>query len=174
MLHLPASSLTGLSRVLVPLAVLSSQVAAQALWNSALYPPDWAPDHTDADGRFLHDFSFAGYRAGEAPLPELAQAPSLDASAPPYGADPSGAADSAPAIQAALDDLAAAGGGVCFLPAGTYRLRFPEGASQALWIRGSGVVLRGAGPAATRLFLAEIERFDADRGSAAAGAPGAA
>ena len=35
-----------------------------------------------------------------------------------YGADPSGTHDAAPAIQRALDAVAAANGGVVFLPAG--------------------------------------------------------
>ena len=40
----------------------------------------------------------------------------------PYGADPSGEADSTKAIQAALDDCAANGGGTVWLPAGRYKV----------------------------------------------------
>ena len=30
---------------------------APGTWRSALYPEEWTPDFTDADGYFLHDFS---------------------------------------------------------------------------------------------------------------------
>ncbi len=39
-----------------------------------------------------------------------------------YGADPTGKADSAPALQAALDQAKMAGGGIVYLPAGKYRI----------------------------------------------------
>lgn len=42
-----------------------------------------------------------------------------------YGADPTGATDSAAAIQAAIDAVHNAGGGVVWLPAGTYALEAP-------------------------------------------------
>ena len=37
-------------------------------FRSLLYPPDWDPAFTGEKGRFLHDFSYAGYRNGEVPL----------------------------------------------------------------------------------------------------------
>src|SRR5687767_1737432 len=47
----------------------SPPVCPPGRWCSALYPPSWsASDPPDSAGRFLHDFSFAGYRYGE-PLP---------------------------------------------------------------------------------------------------------
>ena len=55
-----------------------------------------------------------------------------------YGAMGDGVADDTAAIQAALDAKPA---GVVWLPAGLYRITSP------LWIRQSGVVLRGAGSA---------------------------
>ena len=48
----------------------------------------------------------------------------INAALPPYNADPSGAADSTAAIQSALN-AAAAGSGVCYLPAGTYQTSYP-------------------------------------------------
>ena len=33
-------------------------------WRSSLYPENWQLGSQDAEGRFLHDFSFAGYRNG--------------------------------------------------------------------------------------------------------------
>ncbi len=45
--------------------------AAPGAWRSALFPDDWRPLHAggraDSMGRYLHDFSFAGYRRGERP-----------------------------------------------------------------------------------------------------------
>jgi hypothetical protein len=61
-----------------------------------------------------------------------------------YGADATGASESAPAIQAALDAAAAAGGGVVLVPAGLYVI------SQILQI-GSGVALQGAGMGVTTI-----------------------
>ena len=68
-----------------------------------------------------------------------------------YGADASGANDSTVAIQNAINAAAAAGGGVVFLPAGTFRVS-PQGSNNyALRISTSNIVLRGAGTAATFL-----------------------
>ncbi len=61
-------------------------------------------------------------------------------------------ADSTAAIQAALDAAGRAGGGVVFLPAGTYRVAPRNGATAALFLRDRGVVLRGAGTDRTLLF----------------------
>ena len=55
-------------------------------WRSSLYPEAWTPGFADADGRFLHDFSAAGYRAGATGLPDDPPGPVVDATAPPYGA----------------------------------------------------------------------------------------
>ncbi len=108
-------------------------------WRSSLYPVDWTPAFTDGTGRFLHDFSYAGYALGERAIPDVA-GPFFD-----VVADATGALDAAPAIQAAIDAAAQAGGGVVRLSAGTFRAASP------LVVRGDGVVLRGAGDAATFL-----------------------
>ncbi len=135
---------------------------------SALYPEDWTPAFTDAQGRFLHDFSYAGYRRGEVPLPSLPGAAEFDV-ASGYGADPTGAADSTAAIQAAIDAAEAAGGGIVRFPAGLFRV------DGVLAVEASGVVLRGAGPAASRLAFTKSEGMSyrshlTVRGSLAAGA----
>ncbi|MBT8494985.1 MAG: hypothetical protein KJO07_18190, partial [Deltaproteobacteria bacterium] len=75
----------------------------------------------------------------------------IDVTEAPYGADPSGGVDSTAAIQAAIDDVGQAGGGVVHLPPGTYRVAPPAGKQQALHIGYSGVVVRGAGPQQTRI-----------------------
>jgi hypothetical protein len=109
-------------------------------WRSLLYPSDWSPAFTDPSGAFLHDVSYAGYRASESPLP-VVTGPIFEVVS--YGADASGASDARAAIQAAIDAAGAAGGGVVHLPAGTYRC------DDVLVVRHDAVVLRGDGPTAT-------------------------
>jgi len=66
----------------------------------------------------------------------------IDVTGPPYGADPTGAEDAAPAIGRAVAD--AAPGTVVFLPAGSYRI------DRSISIgRKGGITLRGAGPGRT-------------------------
>jgi hypothetical protein len=117
---------------------------AAETWRSSLYPEDWHPGWTDSAGRFLHDFSYAGYHYGERPIPTVSGT-LVDVTQPPYRADPSGSKDSTAAIQRALDDVGESGGGVVFLPAGTYRVRPPENSHESLLIRFGHIVLRGAG-----------------------------
>lgn len=118
-------------------------------WRSALYPATWAPGHADADGRFLHDFSYAGYHRGEAEPPIIA-GPIYNAVLG-YGADPTGTTDSTAAIQSAIDAAGIAGGGVVWLPAGTYKVAPIGSSAGALRMEKPNVVLRGAGP--TKTFL---------------------
>jgi hypothetical protein len=139
------------------LALAGDARALQGGWRSELYPVDWTPESTDSGGRFLHDFSYAGYGRGERPIPQSVPGPVFDPTAAPYWADPSGVVDATTAIQSALDDAAAAGGGTVQLPPGTFRLTFPGGATRALHLWGDGVVLRGSGPDVTQLFLDETE-----------------
>lgn len=106
-------------------------------FRSLLYPPDWDPAFTGEKGRFLHDFSYAGYRNGEVPLPTAVPGPIVDVTTAPYRADASGQSDATAAIQAAIDALAS--GGIVFLPKGRYRC------DGTLMVRTSGVVLRGEG-----------------------------
>ncbi|MBD2845515.1 DNRLRE domain-containing protein [Paenibacillus sp. IB182496] len=121
-------------------------------WRSALYPDDWTPGYSDAEGRFLHDFSYAGYAKGERSIPDVVYGLHVDVTAAPYAADAGGTADATAAIQQAIDDVGLAGGGVVYLPPGTYRIK-PQGANPyALAIPYSNVVLRGAGPEQTFLY----------------------
>ncbi|MDY0003308.1 MAG: glycosyl hydrolase family 28-related protein [Polyangia bacterium] len=110
-------------------------------WRSVLFPEGWTPDHQLPDGRFLHDFSYAGYRAGEEPLPEALPTPIL--SVLDQGADPSGALDSTGAIQATIDALS--GGGTALIPEGLYRV------DGELLVQQGGVVISGEGPDKTFL-----------------------
>ena len=123
-----------------------ADTGAEAGWRSELYPEAWTPDDTRPDGRFLHDFSYAGYHRGEAELGADLPALLIDA-VRDHGADPSGRSDAGPALQSALDAAALAGGAIITLPAGLYRVDAP------LHITASRTVLRGEGPEATRLWF---------------------
>lgn len=117
--------------------------AGRGRTRSRLYPSGWSPGMRDEAGRFLHDFSYAGYRNGERPLPTIA-GPLFDVAR--FGAAPSTTADQTAAFQAALD-AAAVAGGVVIVPAGTYRL------DGVLTVTRSGVVLRGQGADRSRLWF---------------------
>ncbi len=133
------------------LAFCSVSPAADAPWRSALYPENWKPCFADAEGRFLHDFSYAGYHRGERQLPKR-EGLVFDVSKPPFEADPTGKRDATSAIQAAIEAAGKAGGGVVFLPPGTYRIA-PQGSdTAALKLQDDHVVLRGAGVDKTFIF----------------------
>lgn len=118
-------------------------------WRSALYPEDWTPGFADPEGHFLHDFSWAGYHNGAQPLPDLI--PGVELSVLDFGADPSGATDANAAIQATIDAVSQAGGGVVLLPPGSYRC------DDRLQVSSSGVVIRGAGPGETQLWFTRTQ-----------------
>lgn len=134
--------------------LISSTQAHVDSWRSELYPENWkgipAAGALFESDKFLQDFSYAGYMAGAAPIPEVA-GPVFDVTSGDFGADPSGARDATAAIQAAIDQAGAQGGGVVFLPRGSYRLSLSEGANEALLITHPGVILRGEGPDKTFL-----------------------
>ncbi|SDE02532.1 Fibronectin type III domain-containing protein [Paenibacillus sp. UNCCL117] len=125
-------------------------------WRSALYPSTWTPGYADSEGRFLHDFSYAGYRKGEQPLPTVVPGVAVQVTDAPYNADPTGLQDSTAAIQQAIDDVGLQGGGVVYVPEGVYRIKPQAGNAYSLTIAHSGVVLRGAGADKTFLFNDEI------------------
>ncbi len=129
-----------------------SNLSQPTRWRSEKYPLNWTPATTDTEGRFIHDFSYAGYRMGEAPIPNTIPGVEVTVTDPPYSADPTGANDATTAIQAAIDYVGQQGGGVVFMPAGTYRLIPLTNEIAALYLRKSGVVLRGAGREQTFLY----------------------
>ncbi|MFW5877758.1 MAG: glycosyl hydrolase, partial [bacterium] len=114
-------------------------------WRSSLYPEDWRPGYQDEYGRYLHDFSYAGYHKSEIDIPFISEN-ILDVTHAPYNADNTGNDDVTVIIQQALDDVGASGGGVVYLPAGTYRIKPQASNDYALRIRYDSTVLRGAGP----------------------------
>ena len=130
-----------------PVQTDSGAPLAPVTWRSALYPVDWEPGHRLDEARYLHDFSYAGYAAGERPLPSARPDPTVDVT--DFGADATGAADSAQAFDDALATLTE--GGTLWLPAGTYRL------DRRVDVRTSGVVVAGEGADATFLHFTQSE-----------------
>lgn len=104
-------------------------------------------------GRNLPDFSRAGYRMGDQPIPET-EKPIFNVTEPRFGAFPDDGREDTAAIQAAVEAAGAAGGGVVFLPRGRYEVhQKPD--SPFLQITHSHVILRGqgSGDSGTVLFM---------------------
>ncbi len=129
---------------------LKSYIQIPSGWRSKLYPENWKPGFRDGDDRFLHDFSYAGYHKGEKEIPYITKN-LVDVTLPPYNADKKGSTDVTAIIQKALNDVGKSGGGVVYLPAGTYRIN-PGSAESALRIQYNNTILRGAGTDSTFIF----------------------
>ncbi|HEY9249454.1 MAG TPA: glycosyl hydrolase family 28-related protein [Rariglobus sp.] len=107
----------------------------------------------------LPDFSFAGYRSGERPVPDYPVA----ASVATYGAKGDDDVDDTAAFQAAL---AATKSGAIQIPPGRYII------SGVLRIIRPGVVLRGSGVDRTTLFFPKpLEDIEPDSGETTSGQP---
>jgi Pectate lyase superfamily protein/Secretion system C-terminal sorting domain len=122
-------------------------------WRSSLYPTSWTPPteannfYTDA---FIQDFSYAGYHSGEKEIP-IISSNIVDVTKAPYSADNTGVTDVTAKIQSAINKVQTDGGGVVFLPAGTYKISAGSN-NYCLLINKGNVVLRGAGVGKTFLF----------------------
>jgi len=116
------------------LAIATANASAQhsALWGEG--GENWTPD-----GR-LPDFSFAGYRRGEAEIPEVPVRHNVR----DYGAVGDGVQDDTVAFLAAI---AQAESGAILIPAGRYII------TKKLVIDKPNVVLRGEGPDKTTLYF---------------------
>lgn len=110
-------------------------------WRSSLYPDDWKPGLSDASGRSIQDFSYAGFKYGEPPDPGPLDVIEV------VGADPTGVDDSTATVQASIDAATAKNGAIVHIPTGLYRF------DGTLQISHSHIVLRGDGPTKTRLFF---------------------
>ncbi len=86
----------------------------------------------------LPDFSFAGYRSGETPIPT----PAVTASVKDFGAVGDGVADDSDAFIKAIDSVES---GAILIPAGRYKI------TRVIQIKKSNIVLRGAGQGLTTL-----------------------
>jgi len=142
-----------LKTALLVFFVLSSisinETVAQT-WRSSLYPANWTPGYKDAQGRFLHDFSYAGYKKGEVPIPEKVGSQYVDVTKPPYNADNTGTNDVTSILQNAITTVGATGGGIVYLPEGTYKVK--PGSGAAIKIQNNNVILRGAGIGKTFIY----------------------
>jgi hypothetical protein len=131
------------------LTLESTQAKTGFDWRSSLYPADWKPGYKDSEGRFLHDFSYAGYHAGIEEVPHITKNV-VDVTQAPYNADNTGTSDVTAILQQALDDVGQAGGGVVYLPSGTFKVSASDN-SYALKIAYDSTVLRGAGSGLTHI-----------------------
>lgn len=132
----------------------SSAQSAGPPWRSALYPTTWVPvdegGTPDTAGRYLPDFSYAGWHRGEA-RPAYGKGPATMTVEERYG---DGTTDATMAIQSAIDAVCAKGGGTVQIPAGLFVIRLPQpDAKQILSIACSHVVLLGDGPQHTQLLV---------------------
>jgi hypothetical protein len=119
----------------IALSMICGVAVAQpysALWGKA--GEHWTPESR------LPDFSFAGYRRGEEPLPS----PTVTHNVQDFGATPDDDADDSDAFVRALAETDA---GVIFIPAGRYII------TKMLVIDKPDLVLRGAGSDKTTLFF---------------------
>jgi hypothetical protein len=92
-----------------------------------------------ASGR-LPDFSFAGYRSGDVPIPNVP----VKSNVRDFGAKGDGTADDTAAFKRAIAET---DGGAILIPAGRYKI------TDILYIRKSNIVLRGAGSGKSVLFF---------------------
>ena len=81
------------TRALLILLILCVTAGTAHAWRSALYPENWTPDFKGAEGRFLHDFSYAGYHKGEVPIPTNPLGETYDVTAAPYNTDNTGSSE---------------------------------------------------------------------------------
>ncbi len=106
--------------------------------------------------RFLHDFSYAGYHAGEKPVPPedpnswTKSAKIYDVTKVPYNCVADGKMDCRSLIQAAINDAAKVGGGIIYLPSGEYRIT-ARNEYYFIKIINSNIVIRGDGPDKTKI-----------------------
>jgi len=104
--------------------------------------------HSDEEGSRIPDFSYAGYKYGEAELPDIPVVLTID---PISG-------DNTSHIQAAIDQVSAmpltenGHRGALLLNPGTYTV------SQTIYVKSSGVVLRGAGENNTIIYGTGTDR----------------
>ncbi len=129
----------------------STNAKTNRSWRSALYPENWTPGFKDSNGRYLHDFSYAGYHSGEINIPFVTKN-IVNITQPPYNADNTGVSDVTSIIQKALEDVGSTGGGVVYLPTGTYKINVADTSAFALNIDKDSTILRGAGPDSTFIF----------------------
>ncbi len=94
-----------------------------------------------ADHSHLPDNSYAGYRLGQAPIPEVANVVDIT----DFGGSGDGSTDNREAFEKAIEAAYAAGGGAVYLPDGTYKV------DGIIWLNRPGVVIRGQSREGTKI-----------------------
>ena len=127
------------------LIVASMNPAYAQTWRSQLYPEDWQPldrgGSKDAQGRFLHDFSYAGYAKGEQDIPNSVGSVTIDVTQPPSPPITPARRMPLPVYKLPLMMQWLRGRGTVYLPSGTYKLT--TGTNKfCLRIAGSNVLLK--------------------------------
>ncbi len=120
--------------VLLMISFLSNVVAQKqaAIYTNYLKNPG---------NSMLTDFSYAGYRYGEKPIPSLA----VKVNVIDKGILPNTGADLTVVIQKLIDEVGMSGGGVIYFPKGKYCVNMDTTRVQFLKIDYNNVVLRGDG-----------------------------
>ncbi len=122
-------------------------------WRSSLYPANWSPPGIEKDfytDAFIQDYSYAGYQSGKISIPNITSN-IINVTQAPYLADNSGVTDATVAIQTAINKAKSDGGGVVYLPSGTYKLSTGT-RDNCLSITGNNIILRGDGVGQTFLY----------------------
>jgi hypothetical protein len=132
------------------------QTANAQQWRSTLYPENWQPGLADNQGRFLHDFSYAGYHSGLVEIPQIKKN-IIDITKKPYNADNTGKIDITSIAQKAIDDAGKAGGGVVYFPKGEYIFSVNESSKEGVRVKYNNVILRGTG--ADKTFFKNTSTF---------------
>ncbi len=131
-------------RLALGLILISAQLATAQSWHSSLVAPDSAGRLTyvrDSEGNRIPDFSYAGYKNGLVPIPDVSVVKTISPLA----------GDNTAHIQAAIDEAAqrpldgTGFRGAILMTAGAYRV------SGRIQLNTSGVVLRGMGDDADTL-----------------------
>ncbi|MBI4976617.1 MAG: DUF4955 domain-containing protein [Spirochaetes bacterium] len=104
----------------------------------------------------LPDFSYAGYRQGA----ETIQVRGRQYTVTDYGAVPDDTTDDGAAIQKTIDDCAAHGGGIVYLPAGRYVMNTSMAARNPIDITNSSIVIKGAGAISGGTIIHQIHPFE--------------
>lgn len=109
------------------------------MWNSKLFEQF----KNDRENCILQDFSYAGYHYGEEEIPS----PPVTLNIADFGVLPDTGEDVTDKIQEVINRLEEMGGGVLFIPAGTYELNCDKERQNYLKISRSNVIIRGEGDA---------------------------
>ena len=124
----------------VPFAILC--LSGPALAADAALWTDFVEATSEGREPIVPDFSFAGYRYSEQPIPDV-QGATFDVT--DYGAVPDDDGYDDGPIQAAIDAATEAGGGIVFFPPGRFIVSPDDNVDDVIRIDSSHIVLRGSG-----------------------------